>query len=112
MKHVILAVLTIATLALACGNSATSADPVVLGADPDAGKGEQIFRMHCVLCHGSNGKLGFNGAKDLTISPLTKAEMIARVTEGKGTMQAYKHVLTAKEIEAAVDHTRSLKKKK
>lgn len=92
-------------LVIACGSSDAPSDA------PDAAggsKGEQLFRMNCVLCHGASGKLAFNGAKDLTVSTLTKAEMIARVSNGKGTMQAYKNMLTTKEIEAVVDHVRSL----
>lgn len=95
---------TVAALLLACGNTNVE--------DGAAGTGEQVFRMHCVLCHGASGKLGFNGAKDLTTSTLSRAEMVARVRDGKGTMQAYKHVLSAKEIEAVVDHVRALGRKK
>ena len=66
--------------------------------------------MHCELCHGANGKLGFNDAKDLTASVLSRAEMIMQVSNGKGKMMPYKNVLTAKEVEAVVDYTRTLGK--
>lgn len=75
-----------------------------------ASTGERLYRSHCTLCHGGDGKLGINGAKDLTASVLTRAQMIAQVSTGKGAMAAYKNVLTAKEIEAVVDYTRSLGK--
>lgn len=112
MKKAFLVLCSFTLLALACGNNGSSSEPTEMGAEAGISKGEQVFRMHCVLCHGANGKLGFNGAKDLTTSTLTKAEMIARVNAGKGTMQPYKNVLTAREIEAVVDHVRSLGKKK
>ncbi|HRD52198.1 MAG TPA: c-type cytochrome [Flavobacteriales bacterium] len=106
MKSTVAIVLLI-VLAVACG-SASAPSP----AEDGALKGAQLFKMHCELCHGANGKLGFNEAKDLTASALTRAQMIAQVTNGKGKMMPYKNVLTAKEIEAVVDYTRTLGKTK
>ncbi|MEO8588477.1 MAG: c-type cytochrome [Flavobacteriales bacterium] len=99
-----------ALLVLACGSGDTAAP---MNADAGIGKGEQLFAMNCVLCHGKDGKLGFNGAKDLTASTLTKAEMIAIVTNGKApTMMPYKNMFTAKEIDTVVDYVRTLGKRK
>lgn len=98
---------SIVALVLACGNAAGPAP-----AEEGARKGQQLFRMHCELCHGANGKLGFNDAKDITVSTLSRAEMLAQVTNGKGKMMPYKNVLTAKEIEAVVDYARTLGKTK
>ena len=64
------------------------------------------------MCHGRDPKLGLNGAKDLTISTMTKTEMIAMVRQGKGAMMPYKDVLTAKEIDAVVEYVRTLGKPK
>lgn len=91
-------------LLLAC--SATPGDPAQLDTMP---AGERLFRAQCVLCHGNDGKLGLSGAKDLTRSELTREEMIALVSQGKGAMMAYRNVLRPAEIEAVVDHVRSLK---
>lgn len=101
--------LAIGLLLLACGSSTLDGTMA-----EDAGKspGQRIFDMNCTLCHGRDGKLGLNGAKDLTASTLTKAEMIARVRLGKGAMMPYKDVLTAKEIDAVVEHVRALGKAK
>lgn len=96
-------------LLIACGGSDAAEAGIVDDASP---KGQQLFKMHCELCHGSDGKLGFNGAKDLTASTITRAEMIAQVANGKGKMMPYKNVLTAKEIETVVDYTRTLGKKR
>jgi cytochrome c6 len=94
-------------LLIACGGS----DPARAGiADEGGPKGQQVYRMYCELCHGADGKLGFNGAKDLTVSTTSRAEMIMQVTQGKGKMMPYKDVLTAKEIEAVVDYSRTLGK--
>ncbi|MBK8499885.1 MAG: cytochrome c [Flavobacteriales bacterium] len=108
MRNTALLLGAITALLIACGNSEADSRASLAPAEGGAPKGEQLFRMHCVLCHGSTGKLGFNGAKDLTLSVLSRAEMITRVSEGKGTMQPYKQMLTPKEIEAVVDHVRAL----
>lgn len=97
--------MSIALLVIACGSSAGDAPD-----GKEASRGEQIYRMHCVLCHGKDGKLGFNGAKDLTTSTLTKEQMVKQVSDGKGKMMPYKNVLTPKEIEAVVEYTRGLGK--
>lgn len=96
-------------LLIACGGSDAAEAGIV---DEGARKGQQLFKMHCELCHGADGKLGFNGAKDLTSSTITRAEMIAQVANGKGKMMPYKNVLSAKEIETVVDYTRTLGKKR
>lgn len=93
-------------LMLACG-SATSSETTEAVGKP---RGEQLFAMNCTLCHGKEGGLGLNGAKDLRISTLTRAEMIALVTNGKGLMMPYRNTLTKAEIEAVVDHVRTLRK--
>jgi len=92
-------------VAMACaGSGEPSASPPGVG----AATGETIYRTHCTLCHGNDGKLNLSGAKDLSVSVLTREEMIRQVSEGKGAMMAYKNVLTRKEIEAVVDHVRTL----
>lgn len=106
MTRITLIILLPLLLLLACGNgeAADTADQ-----RKGKGRGEQLFNMHCTLCHGKDGTLGLNGAKDLTTSTLTKEQMIAQVTNGKGAMMPYKNVLTAAEIEAVVAHVRSLR---
>lgn len=92
---------------LSCGTgTASTPEAVELGGT----KGEELFNANCALCHGRKGDLGMNGAKDLGLSTLTRAEMIAMVSNGKGVMMPYKNVLTPKQIEAVVDHVRSLRK--
>lgn len=95
-------------LAVACGN-AVAPSPAAAAAAP---KGAQLYKLHCELCHGSNGKLGFNDAKDITASALSRTQMIAQVANGKGKMMPYKNVLSAKEIAAVVDYARVVGKKR
>jgi cytochrome c6 len=101
--------LALAALLLSCGTEAsdtTISAPVAAG----DGKGAELFNTNCALCHGRKGDLGMNGAKDLTMSTLTREQMIALVSNGKGAMMPYKNVLTPKQIEQVVDHARSLRK--
>jgi cytochrome c6 len=85
---------------IACGQR--NADPVV--------EGEAIFKKYCILCHGADGKLGLNGAKDITASVLTEAERITLVTNGKNTMTPFEGILTPEQIQAVVKYTYTLKK--
>ncbi len=72
--------------------------------------GEAIFMAECALCHGRDGKLGLAGAKDLTRTGLSNAEMITLVTNGKGGMIGFGKTLSPKQIEEVVDHVRTLHK--
>lgn len=71
---------------------------------PDEGK--SIYEAQCSRCHGSNGKLGLAGAKDLSITTLTPDEMIPIITHGKnaGMMPAYGNTLSADEIKAVTNY--------
>lgn len=62
--------------------------------------GKEIFEEKCALCHGSDGKLGVSGAKDLSASTLTHQEIVSIISEGKNAMAPYKTVLSAEQIES------------
>ncbi|MBK8845940.1 MAG: SirB2 family protein [Bacteroidetes bacterium] len=81
-----------------------------LPAGTDLKAGEIIFANQCVNCHGSDGKLGLSGAKDLTASARTHAEKVEIVTHGKNAMQAYDKMLSAEQIEAVVSYVETLNK--
>ena len=72
--------------------------------------GEKIFKQYCILCHGADGKLGLNGAKDLTATVLSEDERIALVTKGKNTMTPFESILTPDQIRAVVAYTFTFKK--
>ncbi len=101
--------LALTALAPACDEAASQGTPA--GGD-QATKGAQVFNANCALCHGRNGDLGMGGAKDLTVSALSREEMLTIVTNGKGAMMPYRNVLTPKQIEQVVDHVRTLRKVK
>lgn len=72
-------------------------------------KGKLIFKQYCIVCHGADGKLAVSGAKDLSVSTLSKEERIIQVTNGKGLMTPYKDILSAEQIENVVDYLEELR---
>lgn len=107
MKRILLIIGTPVLLFVACSSSDAHADGK--GRQP-VDQGAKLFSMHCTLCHGKDGTLGLNGAKDLTRSLLTKEEMVAIVANGKGVMMPYKNALSKAELEAVVAHVRTLRR--
>ena len=73
-------------------------------------EGKIIFDAKCVLCHGTDGKLMLNGAKDLSVSKLPKAEIIEMVKSGKGLMPGFKDELNEQQLNALADYAEGLKK--
>lgn len=89
----------------ACG--ATQADEPVVE-QPDMG--EALYKKYCTLCHGTDGKKGFNGASDLTASKLNLEERILIIKEGRGLMTPYKEILSPLEMKSIAQYTLKLKK--
>ena len=58
------------------------------------------YKMFCAACHGFDGALGVNGAKDLSASKLAIEESVAQVYFGKGLMTPFKGLLKDHEIVA------------
>lgn len=69
----------------------------------------KLYKQHCQLCHGMDGKLGANGSKDLTASALTMDERKAIIKNGKGAMTPFGSLLSKEEIAAVAEYTFSLK---
>lgn len=80
-------------------------------ASSSAPDGMAVFRKNCVVCHGANGNLGLNGAKDLSQSTLTSAERTAIVTNGKNLMTPFGKILSPAEIDAVVAYTLTFSEK-
>lgn len=95
----------------AAENSPSSSDKSEASTDekPNNRRGQLIFKQYCVICHGADGKLAISGAKDLSISVLSKEERINQVTNGKGLMTPYKDILSADQIEAVVEYLEELR---
>ena len=71
--------------------------------------GEAIFTQRCVVCHGPDGKLGNNGAHDLSKSNLNVNGRVYLVTNGLGKMPAFKGQLTEQEIEQVAAYSLTLR---
>ena len=67
-------------------------------------EGKQIFEDKCTLCHGSDGKLGLNGAKDLTVSQVSHTDIVSLVSNGKNSMPAFNTSLSSEQIEAVASY--------
>ncbi|MDZ4822218.1 MAG: cytochrome c [Flavobacteriales bacterium] len=72
---------------------------------------KKLFLAKCAICHGDDGRLGYNNSKDLTVSILTRDEIIALVKTGKNTMPPHENILSQEQIEALTDFTLQLRVK-
>ena len=106
---VLLAVICLGIM-VSCGGDDKKSSKPTAQAKPKAKKvdGAKIYKMNCVICHGADGKLGINGAKDITQSELTEAEKINLIKKGKGAMTPFESILTEEQIKAVVTYTNSL----
>lgn len=73
------------------------------------GEGEIVYTAKCALCHGADGKLMLNGAKDLSVSKLTKTETIEMIKSGKGLMPSFNE-LNEQQLNALADYVEGLRK--
>ncbi|NVO83489.1 c-type cytochrome [Hymenobacter terrestris] len=123
------AVLLVATLLNACSpaTDASEADatkplppipPAAAATEMPAGAnatvlaaGKTLFAQNCAICHGANGKLGANGARDLTKSNLNAAGRTYMVVNGSvsGVMPGFKGQLTDDQIAQVVAYSLTLK---
>lgn len=71
--------------------------------------GQLLFQQNCQRCHGKDGRLGANGAHDLTLSNLNAYGRTYLVTSGMGKMPAFGKTLTPKQIEEVVAYSLTLK---
>ena len=110
-KLLILVPLFLILIACADANDKKSTKPVKTEKKAEVKKpdGKKIFKINCVLCHGSDGKLGINGSKDLTKSTIGLDDAITQITKGKGLMAAYEPILSKEEIKAVAEYTISLR---
>jgi mono/diheme cytochrome c family protein len=67
--------------------------------------GENVFKTNCVICHGQDGKLAVNGAKDLALSKMTVEKRQVIISEGKNLMTPFKSLLSEEKIKAVAHYT-------
>lgn len=77
--------------------------------EPEKPSGQKVYRTYCITCHGMDGQLGLNGAKDLSVSELPIEERILQITEGKNLMTPFKGILSEDQIQAVAEYTQTLK---
>ena len=90
-------------------DASTSSSEAASPAVDNIAAGEKIFRTYCITCHGIDGKLELNGAKDLSISVVPLEERINQVTNGKALMTPFKGILSDVQIQQVAEYTMSLK---
>lgn len=71
--------------------------------------GKEVYKGHCVSCHGDLGDAQVSGAKDLTTSLLAEDEVQSMVLNGRMLMRPYKGVLSLEEIEAVSTYVFALR---
>jgi mono/diheme cytochrome c family protein len=72
--------------------------------------GQAIYEGLCVQCHGTDGKLGKYGAKNLIESTMTREEKIAIIKDGKGMMNGFGKDLKESEIEQILEYIATFSK--
>lgn len=60
-------------------------------------------------CHGSDGKMGMSGARDLSASLLSHDEKVNLIKQGKNAMMSFEDQLTQEQIEAVTVYVETLK---
>ncbi len=106
MRQIIILGALLVAFLMAC----TSSDPSKPLVESDGSpSGAMIYRNRCVTCHGSNGRMGNNGAKLLPESLLNVEQRIEVVTLGRNIMPAFQEMLTPEEIKAVAEFTLTLK---
>jgi mono/diheme cytochrome c family protein len=98
-------------LLIACGGESQTPENQSADAQEvaEVSEGEKIFKLYCIVCHGIDGKLALNGAKDLTISEMTIEERRVNITEGKNLMTPFKGILNDEQIKQVAEYTMTLK---
>ncbi len=70
---------------------------------------QPIFIEKCAACHGADGRMQANGAKDLTKSDKTLVQRVKIISEGKNLMPGFKYQLSEQDIQALAVYTQMLK---
>ncbi len=83
--------------------------PLVASAGPPLQPGQLLFQKNCMRCHGANGKLGANGAHNLTKSNLNAFGRTYLVTNGIGKMPAFGKTLTPAQVQEVVAYSLTLR---
>lgn len=72
--------------------------------------GKSVYAAQCQNCHGTDGKLGMAGAKNLTATNMVKDDIVYLLNNGKNSMPKFKDALSAEEIDAVTEYVLQMKK--
>lgn len=72
--------------------------------------GQKIYANYCVQCHGEDGAMGANGAKNLADSRLSDEDLKMILAKGKNLMPAYEGILSDREREALAEYVKTIRK--
>lgn len=103
MKRIGWALVGVMITGLLAGNPAAAADPQ---------RGAELYRNHCLACHGAGGKPVLPGAPDFSkpmalLKPDTT--LLASIRQGRGAMPSYAGLLRDREILDLVAHLRTFR---
>jgi len=90
-----------------CGQAERKPAPKV----PAPLNGSLIYKQHCVSCHGTDGTLGANGATNLTLSALSREEVIEVISNGRKVMTPFKTILSEEEIKTVAEYVMEMRQK-
>lgn len=96
-------------LLVACSSGNLSEDSNKESAPKVAG--EELFEMNCAVCHGLDGKANISGAKDLSVSQFSDAEIMIIIKNGKKGMPPVSEIATSKQkMQEIVGYVKGLRK--
>ena len=70
----------------------------------------ELYKRYCTSCHGMDGKLQFGGSPDLSLSSISRPEVVERIKKGKDMMNGFERLLSKEDIEALADYVITLRK--
>ena len=94
-------------LLMSCSTNADGND----SAEKQVNPASELFNKKCSLCHGMAGDKQLSGAKKLTESLLTPAEIETIVTNGLRQMPPFSNQLSAEEIKSVSEYAFSFRTK-
>lgn len=71
--------------------------------------GEELYKTHCVRCHGADGGKGFFGAKDLRKSQLADSLIVRQIENGKRFMPSFRKKIAPADINLIVAYVKTLR---
>jgi cytochrome c553 len=113
-KHKGLVVLAMILLHFAYGLAEAARSKGYLGGAPVKvveGKvdGQSVYLANCTVCHGIDGKKGYNNATDLSKSTIDNAKIITVLTYGRRNMMPFRETLNDEEMKAVAEYIITLR---